>query len=398
MVGLILESLVVASFAAWLVIASVSCFSAYKCQCDPPPIATDYNPATVLIIPVRGVPKHLDALWLGICTQIFRPFRVVFAVESVADRAHEALRSLSGGPATEIVVAGATVQRSQKIHNLLAALGTVQPTDAVVVFADADMVPAADWLSRLMREVRDLKNDVVSGYRWMVPSDDRWSSVFLCAANASIATLGKPRSFNLAWGGSMALRRETLDALDLASCWDRAVSDDLSLSRAVRARTAYIESPPDVLVPTPASYSWQEAIAFGRRQYLLVRMHAPRHWVLAAGATTLPLIGWAVALPLAAGGNKVAIATLLVANVLDHVRAHLRRRVPAKLWGTDIPRRMAWLDRWGTPVYLAFHALIIWSTLFGRTINWAGRTYRLDANNRVVKIESDAVPRSGVEA
>jgi hypothetical protein len=232
----------------------------------------------------------------------------------------------------------------------------------------------------------------------MVPSDDRWSSVFLCAANASIATLGKPRSFNLAWGGSMALRRETLDALDLASCWDRAVSDDLSLSRAVRARTAYIESPPDVLVPTPASYSWQEAIAFGRRQYLLVRMHAPRHWVLAAGATTLPLIGWAVALPLAAGGNKVAIATLLVANVLDHVRAHLRRRVPAKLWGTDIPRRMAWLDRWGTPVYLAFHALIIWSTLFGRTINWAGRTYRLDANNRVVKIESDAVPRSGVEA
>jgi len=112
MVGLILESLVVASFAAWLVIASVSCFSAYKCQCDPPPIATDYNPATVLIIPVRGVPKHLDALWLGICTQIFRPFRVVFAVESVADRAHEALRSLSGGPATEIVVAGATVQRS----------------------------------------------------------------------------------------------------------------------------------------------------------------------------------------------------------------------------------------------------------------------------------------------
>ena len=35
---------------------------------------------------------------------------------------------------------------------------------------------------------------------------------------------------------------------------------------------------------------------------------------------------------------------------------------------------------------LALHAAIIWSTLFGRSMTWAGRTYRLDRENRVVDL------------
>jgi hypothetical protein len=82
----------------------------------------------------------------------------------------------------------------------------------------------------------------------------------------------------------------------------------------------------------------------------------------------------------------VAILALLTANVLDHLRARMRRRVSRKLCGTDIPRRMAWMDRWGTPAFLAFHCLIIWSALFGRSVTWAQRTYYLDVHRRVDRI------------
>jgi hypothetical protein len=112
----------------------------------------------------------------------------------------------------------------------------------------------------------------------------------------------------------------------------------------------------------------------------------------------VPLIGWVVALPLAAGGNTLAIAAILVATALDHTRAHMRRRVPAKLWGTSIPPRMAWLDRWATPAWLALHAALIWSTLLGRTITWAGRTYRADAKCRVIAITGPGNAALGVEA
>jgi Glycosyl transferase family 21 len=400
MMGLVLSSVVVVVYAAWLVIALVACFCVFYTQLDPTPVLSEYRPSVVVIIPVRGVPSHLPELWQAICAQIYRPFRLVFAVESLTDAAYAALGALTDGPETEIVVAGATIQRGQKVHNQLAALQVLRPADAVVVFADADIVPAADWLARLIRGLEDPNNAAVAGYRWMFPTDQRWSTAFTCAANASIATLVRLRSFNVAWGGSTALRRETLEALDLTKCWDRAVLDDLPLTRAVRARGGAVYGPRDVLVPTPASYSWKEAFAFGRRQYLYARMYAPGHWVFAACMTTLPLIGWAVAVPLAVGGDKLAIAALLSVNFIDHLRARLRRRVPAKLWGGEVTGRMAWLDRWGTPAYLGLHAVFVWSALFGRTIAWSGRIYRLDARARVVKVASvpGAAASPGVDA
>jgi hypothetical protein len=82
----------------------------------------------------------------------------------------------------------------------------------------------------LIRPLCDPVNDVVSGYRWLVPVDQRWSTALVCIANASIATLVRLRPLNLAWGGSIALRRSTLDALDLPVCWDRAACDDLPLT------------------------------------------------------------------------------------------------------------------------------------------------------------------------
>ena len=384
--ALLLHYLILVVFAGWLVIAAVACLCAFNCQFDPPPIETGYQPATMVIIPVRGVPEHLDAFWRGIRSQIYRPFRLVFAVESTEDPAYAALQVLTNGPPTEIVVAGAADRRGQKVHNLLAALRTLRPDDAAIVFADADIVPPADWLMRLIRPLCDPVNDAVSGYRWMVPTDERWSTAFVCVANASVATLLRLRPLNIAWGGSTALRRETLDVLDLKTWWDRTLVDDFRLTQAIRARGGHVYGPRYVLVPTPVSYNWTQAIAFGRRQYLYVRMHALSIWLLAASATTIPVIGWVVAIPLVAIGDKLATVTLVLANILDHTRAHMRRRVSRKLWATDIPRRMAWLDRWGTPVFLAFHAIIIWSTLLGRSITWAGHTYVVDRQQRVSNI------------
>jgi hypothetical protein len=138
-------------------------------------------------------------------------------------------------------------------------------------------------------------------------------------------------------------------------------------------------------VPTPVAYSWPDAIAFGRRQYLFLRMHAPRTWMLAALFTTTPLLGWAVALPLAFGGDPIAIAVIVGANVFDQLRASARQRIPRKLFGSEIAARVAFLDRWATPAWLAIHAMVVWSTLFGRTVTWAGRSYRLDSRRQLTQ-------------
>lgn len=380
--------LIIVPLAAWLVVAAVSCFGVFVTQRNRP-LATigEVEPA-VLIIPVRGTPVHLGELWRSICAQSYRPARVIFAVESADDPAYAALRALSGGPPVEVVIAGVATERGQKIHNTLAALARLAPSDAIVVFADADVAPDADWLARLVRELDPQRMDMASGYRWMVPSDDRWATAFVCVINSSIASAPRDSKWADAWGGSMALRRHTLDALQLGRVWERAVSDDLTLSRAVRALGGKVRSPRNALVPAPVSYGWTDAISFGRRQYLFTRTHAPRLWMVAAAATTIPLAGWAAALPMALTGNRLAIGTIGIAYALDYARARLRERIPRKLWGSESLARVKSLDRWATPVWLTLHAVVIWSTLFGRTIAWGGRTYRIDSRQRLERIGS----------
>jgi glutathione S-transferase len=102
------------------------------------------------------------------------------------------------------------------------------------------------------------------------------------------------------WGMALlslgaAVENLMLSAADvgLASCW---VAAPIFCPEAAR----------DALVPSPVSYNWKDAISFGRRQYLFIRIHTPWHWALGAAITTLPLAGWAVALPLAIGFGEGA--------------------------------------------------------------------------------------------
>ena len=56
--------------------------------------------------------------------------------------------------------------------------------------------------------------------------------LLLSLAEMGIGTLPRSARLNLCWGGANAIGRRALDRLDLPSLWDRAVSDDLSVSRA----------------------------------------------------------------------------------------------------------------------------------------------------------------------
>ncbi|MGD9920532.1 MAG: glycosyltransferase family 2 protein [Pseudorhodoplanes sp.] len=384
-----MEYLYLLPLALWVFLAAVACYGVYDCisTLKPPP-RIDWRPDNiVLIIPVRHVPPNFFALWDAIRAQNLPPTRVIFAVEDLEDPAAAAVLSFKNGPPVELIASGPTAARAQKVHNLLAALDTLRPEDDVIVFADADIIPKPDWIQRLVVPLKNREIYAVSGYRWMTPSDDAWSSAVVCVANASVATVPRWRYWDTAWGGSTALRRDTLDALDLPNHWKNLVLDDVPFTQAVKALGGYITSPQSLLVPSPIAWDWSTAFAFGRRQYLLARWFATWLWLVGAAGTTIPLIGWAVALPYALAGNGFAIAAILVANALDQVRASLRLRVSRILWNEEMPRRMALIDRFATPVSLGFHAAVVWSTLFSYSITWGGRTYRVDPRGRVLRID-----------
>ncbi len=395
--------LIAPTLLAWMLIALVSTFGVdlYRRRVARK-LATPPGEGIAVIIPVKGVPGAEPALeaFLATClAQRGASCRLVFAVQSENDPAAEPIRRLvARDERTSLVVAGRAAHRGQKIHNQLAALATLRPDDRIVVFADADVILAKDWLAQLIRPLLVGHAQIASGYRWILPDDSHPASRACALMDWGIATAPRSKSWNLCWGGSMALTRAALDRLDLPRLWDRSLLDDIVLTNAARRLGIAVHAPHQVLVPSPARHDWRSLFAFGRRQYLFVRVHAPGHWILAGFVLAIPLVGAGLALWEAAQGNPTAIAILFVAVGLQQTRASLRteiaRRVlpPAQAAQSKAVIRR---DRWALPAIHLLHCAIWLTSAIGSTMVWGGTRYRLLGPARCEIVSLDATKRRG---
>ena len=267
-----------ASMLLWGLQNAVSTFAvlAYR-HGLPRPEIPGTEPRVAVILPVKG--EEGLGRFLGLLRgQRYARYRIIASIESDEDPALSLLVAAQHqeGASVEIVIAGLARSCGQKVWNQLAALERLTADDEIVAFIDADTLPTPLWLPRLVAAIVDAGRPVVTGYRWMAPADDRWSSSCLAAANASIATLPRGLKSHLCWGGSVAMRRSTLEAIELRRRWIGAISDDLQLSAALRGAGIHAGAPRQGLLLTPVSVSWAGFFAFGVRQYRLVWISSTR--------------------------------------------------------------------------------------------------------------------------
>ena len=272
-------------------LASTLAVAAYR-RGLPRPEIPGVEPRVAVILPVKGAEGLADLL-PRLRAQAYGPYRIIASVESERDPAFARLRAAAAEPGAplEVTVAGLAENAGQKVWSLGAALGRLAPDDEVVAFLDADTLPTPLWLPRLIAVLVNSGRPVATGYRWMAPADARWSSVALAAANNGVASL--PRTAlptTMVWGGSVAMRRATLETLRLPDYWRGAISDDLQMAEALRRAGVPSYAPRQALLLTPVSASWRDVLAFGVRQYRLVYMHRPARWAVAAGCLWAPIL------------------------------------------------------------------------------------------------------------
>jgi hypothetical protein len=357
------------------------------------------NPRVAILTAIKGVSEATPQFLAGLCHQRYPAYRLVFALETRSDPVmrllESAIEELAGSIAVELVIAGAATQRTQKVHNLLAALGTLRDDDEIVVFADADILPDENWLSQLIRPVANREVAASTGYRWQLPTDGRWPSLIVAAVDQSIATAARSARWNLCWGGSTALDRAALKQIDLATAWDRAASDDLTLTAGLRARGLKINAPLHVLVPSPVAHTWTSLFSFAHRQYLLVRIYAPKHWLLAGWSICLPSLGAALAAAEMLAGRWWAAGFILGSIALLQVRLGIRRRIAdlllphAAIAPAKSTIRFA---RWAWPLIHLVHLGAYLTSVTGKRFTWAGIDYRL--HGKAVSVESSTPCKS----
>jgi ceramide glucosyltransferase len=352
-----------------------------------------YKPRTVLIVPCKGLDSAFEQNITSFFEQDYENYLLWFVVGEESDPAYGELCRLkdrlsqnSKAQDVQVLVAGKSQTCSQKIHNLMYCYERISDDINVMAFADSDICVQSNWLSHIVYPLRKSKYGAASGYRWFVPKQNNPASLALSAMNAKVAQLLGNTPFNQAWGGSMAIRVDVFRKLGLDKIWPKALSDDLSLSIAVKRAGLIVAFVPACLVASHEVTTWRELFEFSRRQFMITRVSAPKTWWfgLLSGLYSILGIWAAAALAIYAGMTQdehllLFTAVPVVFFVSQLIRAILRQRMAGKLLSHERRKMRAacTADILGFWLWSILMLILIISSAFGRTICWRGIRYKL---------------------
>jgi hypothetical protein len=353
-----------------------------------------YTPQVSVLVPVKGLDLGLEDNLAALFQLDYPHYSLVFIVESEDDPAVPIVDRLVAQASVPCrrVVAGISGDSGQKVHNLRVATSKVYSHGEVLAFVDADARPHPSWLRKLVSLLGQRRVGASTGYRWMVPERLSLANLVLYAANSGVAGLLGRQNYNLIWGGSWALRRETFEKIRLHDEWWGTLSDDLVAARAVSRHGRDICFEPGTLCASPVDVDWFQLFEFVRRQYVIARRYAPFHWRWGFVGTTLMQLGFwgnvAAAIGLLATGRiewVASAATAVFLYGLAMLRAWYRQDVARKALPA-LAGKLRWPARFDI-LASPFVGLISWLTMlssaFGDCITWRDVRYRIRPGGQI---------------
>jgi len=346
-----------------------------------------FAPRVALFCPVKGMEPGLEENLAALTQFDYPEYEIFFAVSGVDDPAYRLLEhvaALSKHP-VHIVRAGRARDCGDKVNNLRAAVEQAGEKFDLFVFTDSDGRPPRRWLARLVAPLADSRLGAVTTFRWLIPLRGGFWSALASAWNASIATYLGEHGNNFCWGGGTAIRRQRFEEVHAAEAWRGSVSDDYSLTNALRNAGYQIEFVPECLVASLSDVDARGFFEFTTRQLIITRVYAPRLWKIAAlghvfycAALLLGLALWAASLVSGEPGMHFLIFILLLLG-LAAIRGTLRLAAVLDLlpeW-RDTLLAYAWAWTLLAPVvpFVYFYNSAV--AAFSRRIRWRGIRYEL---------------------
>jgi ceramide glucosyltransferase len=395
-----------AAIVIWLGILSLRGgfrFVAYVQSEASRPLA-NFTPYVSVFAPCRGLDSGLEQNLAALLQQDYPAYEIIFVSGSADDPSLALTKKVTEDKdetnrvSTKIIIAGATTDCGQKVHNLRVAVPECDARSEAFVFVDTDARPQSHWLRSLVAPLSDEKIGAASGYRWFIPVDGGLASHLRSVWNASIASaLGADRYKNFCWGGSTAIRRSTFENLDIAERWRGTVSDDFTLTRALQEAHLPIHFVPACLVPALDSCTMRELFEFTNRQLKITRVYASHLWkpvLIGSLLFCLVFFGGAIlviARAMQNGSFAVSLLLLSIIYFLGTLKAHIRMKAIVSLlpvYGREL--RRGWIFH--LVLWPLTSALYLWNALVAassRRIKWRGTTYELKSATEAVIIARD---------
>ncbi len=357
-----------------------------------------YAPRVALICPCKGAEPGLEQNLAALAGFDYLNYELFFVLASAADPAHDVVRRVaaagshlahpagsSGMQKAQIVIAGPPDGCGEKVNNLRAAVEQLPDDFELLVFADSDGRPGRAWLRHLVAPLADPRLGAATTFRWYLPDRGGFWSALAAAWNAPIVTLLGEHKRNFCWGGGTAIRRKVFDEIRALESWRGSVSDDYSLTQALRQAGRPIHFVPECLVASLHDADFRRLLEFTNRQIIITRVYAPQLWARAALAHLLYcvtlLLGVVVLLQrwLAGSPGLPVLLLALALPLLAAVKGLLR-------WLAVMDLLSAWKEKllaygWAFTLLAGLVPfLYVWNSLvaaFTRRIVWRGIRYAL---------------------
>lgn len=370
-------------------------------RCELAKTLSDFTPFVSIIAPCRGLDADLEENLAALFRQNFPHFEIVFAVDDERDEAVPVIEKLISENAqisAKYIVASKTFDSSQKVENLREAVLHVSDESKVFVFVDSDARPDENWLRSLSAPLQDENIGAATGYRWFISKKKNFASEMRSVWNASIASaLGENVRSNFCWGGSMAMRRDVFEKMDMREKWRGTLSDDFAVTRAMKEANLPIFFVPQALTASVEDCAFRELFEFTTRQMKITRIYAQNLWIASFIGSGLFNLVWVYGILVLIFADKnlfsfwFTLTSLFLVSIFSIGKSHLRLKavkLVLKNYENELDKQfwtqnVLWLFSPAIFFYNAFCALL------SKKIVWRGIKYKLESAQKTVVIQDN---------
>lgn len=286
-------------------------------------VGDEQLPKVAVVLSLRGADPFLANCIYGLLNQNYPEYKVHIVVDSQEDPAWKIVNDITSQlQATHVQLNPLVIRHSTcslKNSALVQVIRQLDDSYKVVAMIDADVVPHPNWLRELVTPLADEEVGATTGNRWYVPPNSKWGSLIRYVWNS--AAVVPMYIYNVAWGGSMAIKLPVLHQAQLLEKWTQALSTDALLGKALKELSLKLKFVPTVMMVNREESNLTSCLRFMIRQLITTRLYQSS-WILSllhSLITTLPLVLTIVLLPYTLFQGYFNAAALLASGFVGYI-------------------------------------------------------------------------------
>jgi ceramide glucosyltransferase len=336
-------------------------------------------PPVTILKPLCGAEPRLYECLRSFCNQAWPQLQIVFGVRDAADPAVGVVRRLQHEFPTldlTLVLNGTHHGSNAKVSNLINIMAVAKHDFLIIVDSDIRVEPG--YVQRVVAPLLDDTVGIVTCPYVGRPLPDLWSQLGAQFINGwfvpsvFVAALFGSRAF--AFGATIALRRQVLDAIGGLPAIANQLADDYRLGELTRERglrTVLSEVAVETVVE---ERSLQDLLGHELRWLRTIKAVRPVGYRLAFPTFALPVALIGVAL---AGGTRGSALLLGITASL---------RLVMHLYWSPAGERSTWTRLWAVPVHDCALFGVWWWGFLGQRVHWGKASFHLAEDGSVSRL------------